>query len=58
MSASGTDEGVDFIYEQDDFAVSGGHLLNDPFEAFLEFPFVLGSGDEGGDVEHKDALGL
>ena len=51
FAAAGSNQGVDFVDEQNEVALGGSHLLNYGLEALFEFPFVLGSGDERAHVE-------
>jgi hypothetical protein len=42
---------MDFIDEEDDFAVALSHLVDDGLQAFLEFTLVLRTGDQRTHVE-------
>jgi hypothetical protein len=48
---------VELIDEQDDLGAGLG-LIQDLLEALLELTAVLGAGDDGGEVEHDEALAL
>ena len=49
---------MQLINEEDDFAVAGGHFLDEGFESFLEFAAVFGTGQHGADVQAHQALAL
>ena len=48
---TGPYHGVDFIDEQHDLPLAGGHLLEHRLEPLLKFTPVLGAGDQGPHVE-------
>ena len=50
------DQRVHFIDEEDDFALGGGDLVQDGFEAFFEFAAIFGPGDQGPHVERHEFL--
>ena len=56
--ASGADQGMDFIDEEDDLSVALHDFLDDPLEPFLKFALVLGAGNQGAQVEGVDAFAL
>ena len=54
---AGADQGVDFVDEEDDFAVGLRHFVDDSFEALFKLAFVLGAGYECAHVEGEDLFG-
>lgn len=54
---TGADELMNFIDEEDDRIVAGNGI-QDAFDPFFEFTAVLGTGDDAGEVQGKDALVL
>ena len=58
LAASGADERVDLIDEQDDLAVGLCDVLHDGLESVLELAAVLGARDERAEVEREDAFAL
>ena len=55
FSTARTDEGVEFIDEEDDIACSAD-FIHDRFDAFFELAAVLGAGDHHREVEYDDAF--
>ena len=49
-------DGVQFVNEQDDFAVGVRHFLEEGFQAFFKFAAVFGPREHGPDVEGHNAL--
>ena len=56
FALTGTHEGVDFVDEEDDATLSGGHFVDHALEALFKFAFVFGTGHECAHVEREDAL--
>ncbi len=57
-TAARADERVDFIDEEDDFAVAFGHFFYHAFEALFKLAFVLRAGNELAHVEGVDDFGF
>ena len=55
LGAAGADDGVQLIQEEDDVP-RPGDLAQNVFHALLKFPPVLGSGDDGGQVQGQQPL--
>ena len=49
---------MQLVDEEDDLALGVGDLLEDGLEAILELAAVLGTGDQGADVERHQAAVL
>ena len=55
LRVAGTDDGVDFVDEEDDVAVLG-QLIEYGFDALFELASVLCAGDDGSHVERDETL--
>ena len=55
---AGADHGVDFVQEEDDFAMGLLYFVHDCLEPFLELAAELGAGDQGAHVQSQDAAAL
>lgn len=53
---SGTDDGVEFVDEEDDLAFGIGDFLEECLEAVLEFAAVFGACEHSAEVEGDDAF--
>ena len=58
LATAGTHQSVDLVDEENDVALSVGHLFDDALESFLKLTFVLGTGDEGTHVERVELFVL
>ena len=57
-TSAGTHEGVDFIDEEDDFALALHDFLNHALEALLELTLVFCACDEGAHVQGEEPFAL
>ena len=46
FGSASTDNRVQFIDEEDDLAIAGGHFFQDRFQTIFEFTAQFGAGDE------------
>ncbi len=56
FGGAGADDCVQLVYEQDDVAFMGTHLVDHGFQPLFELTTVLGPRDEPGQVQHDDPL--
>ena len=56
LALTGTHESVDLVNEKNDLAVALGHLVDNGFQAFLEFTLIFGAGDKCAHVERENLL--
>ena len=58
LGLAGTDDGMQFIDEEQDLALAPLDILKDRFETFLEFAPVLGTGHKRAHIQREDLLVL
>ena len=58
LTTSGTHQCVDLIDEENDVALSIGHLFDDTLQSFLKLTFVFCTGDQGTHVERVELFVL
>jgi len=58
FALAGTNEGMDFVDEENDVAFRLGHFVDDRFQSFLEFPLVLRACYQCTHVEREELLVL
>ena len=58
FGGAGAHQGVQFVDEENDLALGFGHFLQQSLQAVFEFAAIFCSGDQRGQIERHDPLGL